>query len=248
MSNLGLSPEYSKWTPEEREPGWFGRLVTPPGGGRPATAAFLVGILGAVAFVASLSLDWQSVTEPPDTPPSSDTQPLTAADNITNPFMLGLVYALCGVALLGLLGAALTRPELALRLRMAAAGVTVALVGVLVATTIRLPEQLMTQYAIEPAVARTSYEPGLFCAYAAVVLPVVAIWLAARPAARALLAEASAAAERSAAGGEARHAAGIADPVDVPGSWHRPGHTDGAHGLIVSPSEPLDLSVSPDQR
>ena len=46
----------TEWMVEEPEPGWLGRLIAPRGGrkGRPATAAFLVGITGAVAFALSM--------------------------------------------------------------------------------------------------------------------------------------------------------------------------------------------------
>jgi len=259
--------ERMEWTTEPRELGWFARLVAPEGGGRPATAALAIGIAGAAAFVASLALDWQSVTLPAgERTFDSTTSAQSFGDNIANVFMLGLVYAVGGVVLLGLLGTVVTRSELALRLRMPAAGVTVGLVGVLVAATIRMPEYLMAQAGFggpgSPAVAgvTTSYEPGIFCAYAAVVLPMVAIWLAARPAARALHAAAAANASATpntgygtgdgttvrATRAEARHAADHADPADGP-EFHRPPvHGDGYRGLSVSTSEPLDLSVRPD--
>ncbi len=258
--------ERMEWTTEPRELGWFARLVTPEGGGRPATAAFAIGIAGAAAFVASLALDWQSVTRPAGNHTSVSTSAQSFGDNIASVFMLGLVYAVGGVALLGLLGAVVTRSELALRLRMPAAGVTAGLVGVLVAATIRMPEYLMAQAGFgdpgSPAVAgvTTSYQPGIFCAYAAVVLPMVAIWLAARPAARALHAAsaatdaASAGTDDGTAGGtterairaEARHAADHTDAAALSEFRQHPVRGDGYRGLSVSSSEPLDLSERPD--
>jgi len=259
--------ESMEWTTEPRELGWFARLVAPQGGGRPATAAFAIGIGGAAAFVASLALDWQSVTRPAGEPtfdPTTSAQ--SFGDNIASVFMLGLVYAVGGVVLLGLLGAVVTRSELALRLRMTAAGVTVGLVGVLVAATIRMPEYLMAQVGLggpgSPAVdgVTTSYQPGIFCAYAAVVLPMVAIWLAARPAARALHA-ASAATDGASAGtgdgtagrtteratsAEARHTVDHSDEAAPPELRQPPARGDGYRGLSVSSSQPLDLTVRPD--
>jgi hypothetical protein len=54
----------TEWLVEEPEPGWLGRLISPRGGarGRPATAAFLVGAAGAVAFALSMIFDWGVVT------------------------------------------------------------------------------------------------------------------------------------------------------------------------------------------
>jgi hypothetical protein len=175
----------TQWLVEEREPGWLGRLIAPSGGGRPVTAAAAVGGLAAVAFALSMAFDWSLVTvnEPaPSDQPQSNNLALHAGVGTLD--SLSFVYALGMVALLGTVGAVVTRPELALRLRLAAIGVTAGMVGVVVATTMRMdtivPFGLPTSYTVT-----TSIQVGLFFGYAAAVLPLAAIWLAARPAARA---------------------------------------------------------------
>lgn len=231
MLRQGSPSRFEQWTTEPREPGPLGRLIAPQSGGKPATMAFLIGVLAAAAFVGSLSLDWLSVstTQPSEPPPAPSTQ--TYGHNITDVFMLGLVYTLGGVAQLGIVGAVITRSEAALRLRMGAVGVGVGLLGIVLAATIRLPGQLGQQLESAGA-SKVSFEPGIFCAYAAVVLPTVAIWLVSRPAAR----EAH---ERDVARAEthARQGAEEADHIrsNLP-----------TGGLTVSASEPLDLSVTPD--
>jgi hypothetical protein len=177
--------QYEDLIPTRR--GWLSRLLAPEANARPAASAFVVGALGAAAFVASLALEWQSVTLPGDLGVTDQAAALTYSDNAINPLMLGLVYGVGVVALLGLVGAVINRAEVALRLRMAAAGVAVGLLGVVVGITVGLPHQLISQYGRggqKPPDVTISYHPGLLFAYAAVVLPIVAIWLASRPAVR----------------------------------------------------------------
>jgi len=185
--------DYSEWTEQRRAYGWFGRMIAPPGGGRPATLAFTLGALGVVAFAASLFLQWQSVTF------NLNADGNTAAPQVSSTVSrlatqgppadtggIGLVYVLGVVACLGVWGAVVARPELALRVRMAVGGAGAGLLAVVAALIMRpaltsvsllgaLPEDVLNS-------VHTSYEPGALAAAAAVVLPVVAIWLAGRPA------------------------------------------------------------------
>src|SRR5690242_11096046 len=50
------------WDRESARPGLMHRLISPQAGARPATLAFGLGIAAAVAFVASLALEWARVT------------------------------------------------------------------------------------------------------------------------------------------------------------------------------------------
>jgi hypothetical protein len=222
------------WQVEPREPGWLGRLIAPPSGGRPATLAFLLGVAGAAAFVGSLALDWQKVRLPTDE--SFQGAELHFASGIASIDTLSLVYTLCVVALLGIVGAVITRPELALRLRMAAAGVTVGVVGILAAVTVRLDGAIANLsmgfygFTTEQAATMTfSYEPGIFCGYAAAVLPGMAIWVAGRTAVRGA-APARPEPAAPSVGGE-------------PAVRHADLHP--VRELSVSGSEPLDLTVAP---
>jgi hypothetical protein len=171
----------TEWMVEEHEPGWLGRLIAPSDGGRPAAAAVVVGALAAVAFALSLAFNWGTVTisggafegEQPDT---------VYEASVSNMISLSFVYLIGIIALLGIVGAVVTTPELALKLRLAAIGVTAGVVAVVIAATVQMPTVatlgLPGQYE-----AKTVIQVGLFFGYAAAVLPLAAIWLAARPAA-----------------------------------------------------------------
>jgi hypothetical protein len=167
--------------------GWLSRLLAPEANARPAASAFVVGALGAASFVASLALRWHSITIPTDinAPNGMIFIYENGTSSVTSPSTLGQIYALGVIALLSLVGATLNRADLALRLRMGAAGLTVGLLGVVIAITIIVPDLASRQGAVRDGPgAVVSYEPGLLFAYAAVVLPIVAIWLASRPAVR----------------------------------------------------------------
>jgi hypothetical protein len=176
----------TQWLVEEHEPGWLGRMIAPNGGGQPATAAVVVGVLAAVAFALSMAFDWSTVTivEPSqgsEQPPRNEFIMHAGLGSLDS---LSFVYALGMVALLGAVGAVVTRPELALRLRLAAIGVTAGLVGVVVAATLRLPT-VVTPFTFPPSYeVKHAIQIGIFFGYGAVVLPLAAIWLAARHAAR----------------------------------------------------------------
>jgi hypothetical protein len=140
---------------------------------------------------------------------------------------LGLVYVLGMVVLFGFLGAVLPRPDLALRFRLVAAGVSLALLGVVVAAILRAKD---TPVLWGPVDTSAAFEPGAICALVAVVLPLAAVWFAARPAVRAARAEAEAA-ERPAVAPAPRMAAPF----------------EGRRGITVAAAEPMDLSVTPDR-
>src|SRR5690606_22028390 len=95
-----------------------------------------------------------------------------------------------------------------------------------------------------------------FCAYAAVVLPVVAVWLVSRRAALGHLATVPAtgtvagpdvtppAHTRAVATSASRHA-DLEEPTPTPPPAPAAGGMT-VGGLTVSPSEPIDLSVTPE--
>ncbi len=174
------------------------RLLVPQSSTKPAVTAFLVGVAGAGAFVASLVLDWQRVTVQTNDLSGEPSGPLGREVVFTGALVandsLGLVYLLGMLGLLTIVGAVLVKPETALRLRLGAAGLAVGLAGVLAAYTLRMPESVLSpvyqfinveiQSRVEQN-AELAYEPGLFAGFAAVVLLGTAAWLAAAPAARA---------------------------------------------------------------
>jgi hypothetical protein len=229
--------DYSEWTEQRREYGWFGRMIAPRDGGRPATLAFTVGVLGAVAFAASLFLNWHTVTVDLSSGGNTDAPSATASVvtlSVQGPGgsgdTPGLVYMLGVVACLGAWGAVVARPELALRLRLAVAGVGAGLLAVVVALILRRPDSITAQALLGgfpnelESRIKTAYEPGAFLGLVAVILPVVAIWLAGQPAARAQMAEqVEAPAERAAV------------PDVDQRQWAAPSKAGGAFDLTVTP-------------
>lgn len=255
----------SVWTTEAKEPGWLGRLVMPEGGGRPTTAAFLVAIAGAAAFVGSLALEWMSLGIPQNgfEEPSGDVR--TFEVSLISGTAIGQVYALAGIGLLGVVGAVITRPQAAMRLRMGTTGAGVGMLGLVVAAHLSLDDRAIEQvvgpsFFVVPQLTgyTTALEAGIFCAYAAVVLPVAAVWMVSRRAVRGQSAAnpgvaaghqpvpAAPAAVAPPAGQDAGAAApgtGVVEPAPPP-SLPAGGVTIGE--LTVSPSEPIDLSVTPE--
>jgi hypothetical protein len=228
---------HQDWIPEAPRRSWLSRLLAPEADAKPSTDAFAVAVLAAGAFVASLTMTWQSATVALSANGADQARAtLTYTNTVTSPDMLGLVYALGMLALLALAGAVVTRSDLALRMRLAAAGLTVGLLGVVSAITMTLPDAVYNRvgpFGLADGVkVAVSYEPGLLCAYAAVVLPIVAIWLAARPALR------EAEARGRTGSDEGRHAA--LAPV-VPRAMAAPLGWDGTD------AEPLDLTVTPER-
>jgi hypothetical protein len=101
-------------------------------GVRGATTPFLLGAAGAAAFVGSLVLDWENATlsglsgvDPGFSSGVSGTVTVGVPQN-----NLGLVYLVGTLALIVALGAVLTRPATALRMRLAVSGLGVGLLGV----------------------------------------------------------------------------------------------------------------------
>lgn len=243
-----------------RAAGRLARLLGFGTAGRAGMAAFVAGSAGAVAFVASLVIDWQHVTIGRSDffsvePGSQFTVGLDAA-GYANGYLVGVL------GLLAMLGLVLARPELARQLRVTAAALGVGLVGVLVAITDQLQDVMARFYGfsvgfptnrppeIQQIIDTTTYapRPGLFLAFAAVILPVVGTWLAAgrgRPAEAFATVSAGEAAEAPVS-----PAVPVADPATVPHSPTAPvdpgirvGFVD---GLTVTSSDVIDPGTQPD--
>jgi len=227
----GAGSMSTEWLVEEREPGWLARLIAPVTGGRPIGAAAMVGALAAVAFVLSMIFDWGTVTViRSEEFGTTNTYPAS----VGNLFNLGLVYMVGGVALLGLVGATVTTPELALRVRPTMIGVTVGLLGVVIAATAEMAR--LAGAGLEAgAETKSAIELGLFFAYAAVVLPLVSVWLAARP-----LTRSSSAASTTAKDAHDEDEDDEDEDVEEP-----PARYDGGRGLTVTGGGPMDLTVTP---
>jgi len=252
------------WDLEPGRPSVLSRLLSPQAGVRPATAAFALGVAAVLAFMGSLVLDWMIVSlEVPSESTFSfqSGEPIQVAASLSNVDVLGEAYLLGGIGLLGLLGAVLTRPELALRWRISATGIGLGLLAVIVADAQRMPASTYGQDSIFFSNTRAmdalrgstkvAYEPGILCALAAIVLLVTAIWFAARPAARALAqapSSAFAVVPVPPTPREPTPPAGTSGPA--PSAWAGPAGNGSLRGrvdgLTVSASEPLDLDVTPD--
>jgi hypothetical protein len=243
--------DHTEWRVERREePGWFGRLIAPQGHGpRPSTVAVLVGLLGVAAFVAAMVLDWMTLTIPTNWDGSAGGNTQTVNQSLVDPASMGIVFALAGTSLITMVGFVVTRPDQALRLRLGAVGLSVAMLSIAVSGTLNLQRRLTPMYYGLPSEMQdeitAAIQPGLFAGYAAAVLPAVAVWLASRPAARA--ARASTVTQSDAEPAEptpppARSVEPDAELLRLPPS----GRAGSAGGLTVSASEPVDLSVTPD--
>jgi hypothetical protein len=252
------SSNRNEWTIERRQPSWFGRLVSPGGSGGAATnAALLVAMLGAAAFVASMAMDWVTVKVPANFGQDGGLPPngRSFGQSLINSATLGQVYVLTGIAMLAFVGSLITRPELALRMRLGVTGLGIGMLSIVVAGTLTIQRRILEQYGYpiffggpDLGDVTTALEGGLFAAYAAVVLPVAGAWIAARPAARAARAAAEATPET-----ERRprpttdEPAPVTEPDLMDLSRLPPsGRAGSVGGLSVSASEPLDLSVTPD--
>jgi hypothetical protein len=242
------------WPIEPSRPGVLSRLINPQAGAKPATTAFVLGIAAAGAFVASLVLRWQQVTFTIPLDADFSARNGSEVTSVANPGTvdtLGEVYLIGMVALLGLVGAVVARPDLALRLRMGVTGIGVGLLGIVIAVVLRFPETAAGGYdsffAIQGvrdelrASVKVAYEPGLAAAAGAVALAVAAVWLAARPAVRALTQIHDQAAVPATA--PAPQHAVTAPPAAAPKHSGQLIHVD---ELSVSRSEPADITVTPD--
>jgi hypothetical protein len=175
---------------DEPRGGWLLRTL----GGRSAVAAFIAGVVGAVAFVASLVIDWTRVILPQEEfeGASSDNEFAVGLDAAS----YGTAYVIGVLGLLALLGWVLVRPDLAARLRLTAAGLGVGIAGVLVGIMNQLQNVMTHIYGFamrfpqdiaensQEVIDRTTYaaQPGQFLAFGAVVALVAGVWLAAGPA------------------------------------------------------------------
>ncbi len=189
----------NQWTVEPPGPGMLGRLLVPQTGTKPAMTAFLAGIAGTAAFVASLVMKWQRISVAVDSSSllgRSSSDPTVITAGLGSIDVLGLVYLLGALALIAMLGSVLVRPDQALRLRMGAVGLGIGIIAVLVAITLRLPETIFNLQGIFGGLSDieqqemlsnsdVSYELGLFAGFAAIVLLIAGVWLAGAPAARA---------------------------------------------------------------
>jgi hypothetical protein len=254
-----------EWTVAPAEPGWWARLgrLVSPGNSRPGTIPFLALVLAALAYTGSLGLDWISASASLTRTLTGNQQnqilisgatftgtsspnvlDIAVSNNVSGLELIGVVYGLGGLALLGLGFAVLSRPEQALRWRMAAAGLGIGVLGVVVAAVLRLPKLLLANGATYVTgslgdVSR-SYQPGIFCAVAAAVLPVVAVWIRSAPAARAAITLATLAAPSSTP-------SATATPAYDPSVWDRLYSDPGRWRRSGSPA-PLDLTVTSDDR
>jgi hypothetical protein len=253
-----------EWISEASGPSWLGRLVS-PGSTRPGTVPFLALAAAVVAYVCSLALDWVGATAAyalssadgrnaisvygADISVDSNHATLSAGGNVTGLDLMGVVYGLGGLALVVIGFGVLSRPDLALRLRMLAAGLGLGVLGVVIAAAVRLPRFLLVNGGAVGGSLQNmdrSFKPGIFFAVAVAVLPVVAVWIRSAPAARAAI-DAEEAARRAPAALPVPRPATHASPTTAPdaslvfgqhepdpGRWRR------------TPSTPFDLTVTPD--
>jgi hypothetical protein len=235
---------------QSHTPGGLQRLLGAPGSRTP----FLLGLAGIVAFVASLVLDWVRISiDRAGIDPRSGVAVSSARFGLPDD-TVGLVYLLGGLGLIAALGAVLGRPDAALRLRMAVAGLGVGVLAVLAAIAHGATNWFLgQQVGLETLLgatgsgsvfdnAKVGYEPGIFCAAAAVVLPVVGIWLAGAPAARASTAPVAAVPAQT-----PESAPVPAVPAAPPSSRIGPtGRAGFADGLTVTSTPSIDPGTNPD--
>ena len=240
----------TEWTVEPPEQGWFGRIIAPRVGGRPSAVALGFGVLAAAAFVASLALDWQTVTVGPSegaSAPSSGTLHFTAGVGTMQ--TLSLAYVFGTVAMLSLVAGLANRPQLAMRLRMATVGAGVGILAVLVALTLRMPRALIGALALDDAVnngisrdfqdrVSSTYQPGILFGYAAVILALSGVWLAGRPA--------TADPVDPDVDVDAGEEEAESESVQAPAAGRRVSRPDGPLDLSVTADGPIDVTLRGD--
>lgn len=182
---------------EPRASGGLARMLGVLGGGRRAVRALVAGIAGTGGFVASLVLDWQSVTmnlNGSNIFGQSGDQSFTVGLRLAS---YAVVYLIGMLGLIAVLGAVLTRPDLAARLRVGTAGFGVGLTGVIVAIGFQIQDTVFgrmffgfTDVFVGPVPPEMQeqidatvfgYQPGTYLAVGAVLALVTGVWLAAGP-------------------------------------------------------------------
>jgi hypothetical protein len=232
---------------QSNTPGGLQRLLGASG----STTPFLLGLAATGAFVASLVLDWVRISVARQgglNPGFSAVASVSAGFGVPGD-TVGLVYLLGVLGLMATLGAVLGRPDAALRVRMAVSGLGIGVLAVLAAIALGGTDRFVgQQVAVETLLgatgivdnAKVGYEPGIFCAAAAVVLLVVGVWLAGAPAVRASMALVVTAPPPEPAPSPAAPAA---PPASRIGPTGRAGFAD---GLTVTSAPSIDPGTNPD--
>lgn len=244
-------PTLTDWSVEPRA-GWLHRLIVPQRDGRSSSLAMTVAAAAAVAFVASIALDWRTATvDLTSSSSQGETQQLVLHAGVGDAMSLAVTYLLGMVALLGTVGATLARPDLAARVRMTVLGVGVGLAGVVLAVFVRgddIQSAIGLNYGgflpeLDDRV-KTAPGPGAFLGLAAVALCTAAVWLAGRSAA---LTAAGSAGWAAAAAAPTRAADGppaVANHHD-PAGYSTTGRT-ASFDPTVRAGGVFDLTVTPD--
>lgn len=216
--------------------------------------AFAAIAAGAVAFAVSLVIEWQHITL---TLQGNDLD-VTRAESYRGEVpahvgdldLFGMVYLVGVIGLLVAAGAAMTRADLAARLRLPVIGGGLGLAAMLVAVAVRATQaQLDTKPSVLDnmrylsidgdgnmlsASSAVNYEMsvggGLLFAFAAVLLPLGAVWLASRSTPQGYAVPAPAAASPVHVEEPAEDAGDVLD-ADEPYRWR--------------PRDPYDLTVTP---
>ena len=232
------------WSVEAR-PGWFHRLIVPQSGGRSRSLALGIGAASALAFVLSISMDWRTATiNFGNTSSGPEGQVFVLHGGVGDATSLSVAFLLGMMALLGVVGAAVNRPEVAVRMRLPVMGIGVGLVGVVLAVFTRksdVQNSIATNFGgFVPELderVKTGPGPGSFLGLAAVVLAVAAVWVAGRTLALADVA----AGRRSVPDSEEE-----TEDERVPGIYAP--HTPNGFGLTPRGGGVFDLTVIPDDQ
>jgi hypothetical protein len=235
-----------------RRPSWSARLLGHGDGTRDhgsGATAMTVAALAMGAFVASLVMRWQTVTvDTSGDGGSGDLSPnaLTFDLRPGSTDALTFIYILGGVLLLVAAGTAMNGAATASRLRAPTLGLTGAVVAILVSITIRLPDRILEDQFLSGGGFPREFQNrltmttdvGLYTAYAAAVLPLVAIVLASRSAGRA----------RPVIESQVDQTAERVEPeprADTRIAWTPTTRAEGATGLTVT-AEPIDRTGGTD--
>jgi len=230
------------WSVETR-PGWFHRLIVPQRGGQPNSLAVGIAAASALAFVVSISLDWRIATiNFGNSGSGSEGQLFVLHGGVGDTTSLSVAFLLGMMALLGIVGAAISRPEVAIRMRLPVLGLGFGLVGVVLAVFTRKAD---VQSSIAGNLGgfvpeldervKTAAGPGSYLGLVAVLLAVAAVWVAGRAV---TLADAAAARTPDLEGEpEGERAPGIYAP-----------HSPNGFGLTPRGGGVFDLTVIPDDQ